>query len=89
MSAAQIERFNKDICENKEMQEEIKAIGNDLVKIVAFANYKGYEFTVADVEAIAKQREELSEEQLDNVAGGVALIITGVAGGVASAIAIL
>ncbi len=74
MSAAEIERFNKDVRENREMWEEIKNIGNSLEKIVAFAKSKGYEFTVADIEAIAKQSEELSEEQLDNVAGGLVLV---------------
>ncbi len=79
----EIERFNQEIRENKEMQEEIKNIGSDLDKLVAYANSKGYKFTVADVEARAKQGGELSEDQLDNVAGGVL-----VAKGVFSAVAI-
>jgi len=62
-----IEKFNKDLLENKEMQAEVKAIGSDLAKIVVYANSKGYNFTVADVEA---KKGELSEEQLDKVAGG-------------------
>lgn len=69
MSTSEIQKFNKDLLENKEMQAEVKTIGNDLAKIVAYANSKGYNFTVADVEANAKQGE-LSEEQLGNVAGG-------------------
>ncbi len=67
----EIERFNQDVRENKEMQQEIKSIGSDLDKLVAYANAKGYKFTVAGVEARAKQGGELSEDQLDNVAGGV------------------
>ena len=62
-----IEKFNKDLLENKEMQAEVKTIGNDLPKIVAYANSKGYSFTVADVDA---KKGELSDEQLGNVAGG-------------------
>lgn len=62
-----IEKFNKDLLENQEMQKEIRNIGNDMTKIVAYANTKGYSFTVADVEA---KKGELSEEQLDKVAGG-------------------
>lgn len=73
----EIERFNQDLSENKEMQEAIKNIGNDVEKIVALANSKGYNFTVAEVEARAKQSEELSEEQLEKVAGGV-LVIKGI-----------
>ncbi len=62
-----IEKFNKDLLENKDMQAELKTMGNDVSKIVAYANTKGYNFTVADVEA---KKGELSEEQLDKVAGG-------------------
>lgn len=68
---SQIEKFNKDLLENKEMLEEVKKIGNDIAKIVAYANSKGYNFTVADVEA---KKGELSEEQLDKVAGGIVII---------------
>lgn len=67
MSTSEIQRFNKDLLENKEIQAELKTIGNDVPKIVAYANSKGYNFTVADVEA---KKGELSEEQLDKVAGG-------------------
>jgi predicted ribosomally synthesized peptide with nif11-like leader len=72
MSALEITRFNKDISENMEMLEALKNIGNDVQEIVAYANSKGYDFTVADVEA-SVQKGELSEEQLDKVAGGVVL----------------
>ena len=67
----EIKRFNEYVTENKEALEEIKAIGNDIEKIVAFANSKGFKFTVADLQAQAKNNDELSEEQLDKVAGGV------------------
>lgn len=69
---SEIKRFNKDLSENKEILEEVKKIGNDVPKIVAYANSKGYNFTVADVEANAK-KGELSEEQLDKVAGGLVI----------------
>ncbi|MDI9494142.1 MAG: Nif11-like leader peptide family RiPP precursor [Bacillota bacterium] len=64
---SQIERFNKDLSTNKEMLEEVKALGNDLDKIVAYANSKGYNFTVEDIKA---KQGELSEQDLDKVAGG-------------------
>lgn len=66
---SQIEKFNKDILANKQMLEDVKKIGNDIPKIVAYANSKGYSFTVADVQASAKQGQ-LSEDQLNKVAGG-------------------
>ncbi|WP_434133337.1 Nif11-like leader peptide family RiPP precursor [Sporomusa sphaeroides] len=71
---SEIQRFNKDLNENKEMLEEVKNAGNDLAKIVAYANAKGYNFTVAELEASATSAE-LSEEQLDKVAGGVSIIL--------------
>lgn len=64
---SQIEKFNKDLSTNKEMLEAVKALGNDLDKIVAYANSKGYNFTVADVKA---KQGELSDQELDKVAGG-------------------
>ncbi|CVK19416.1 Nif11-like leader peptide family RiPP precursor [Sporomusa sphaeroides] len=71
---SEIQRFNKDLKENKEMLEEVTKAGNDLAKIVAYANAKGYNFTVAELEAGVKSAE-LSEEQLDKVAGGVSLVL--------------
>ncbi|MBK5246617.1 MAG: Nif11-like leader peptide family RiPP precursor [Peptostreptococcaceae bacterium] len=74
----EIERFNKNVVEDVEMMTEVKAIGNDMDKIVAFANDKGYAFTVADLKAQTEKDGELSENQLDEVSGGLSCIITGV-----------
>lgn len=70
---SEVERFSKDVNENKEMLDAVKSIGNDVAKIVAYANSKGYKFTVADVKSSAKQGE-LSEKQLDKVAGGAGFL---------------
>ncbi|KJS18306.1 MAG: hypothetical protein VR69_00995 [Peptococcaceae bacterium BRH_c4b] len=67
---SEIKRFNEDLSKNKELLEEVKKLGNDVAKIVAYANSKGYNFTVADVDANAKKGGELSGEELDKVAGG-------------------
>lgn len=64
---SQIEKFNQDLSTNKEMLEAVKELGNDVGKIVAYANSKGYNFTVADIKA---KQGELSEQELDKVAGG-------------------
>lgn len=76
---SEITRFNNDVRGNKEMLEEIKKIGNDLKKVVAFANSKGYAITVEELEAQAQQDGALSEEQLNEVAGGLSAIVTGIA----------
>ncbi|MGM0379451.1 MAG: Nif11-like leader peptide family RiPP precursor [Bacillota bacterium] len=78
----EIKRFNKDVKEDKEMLEEVKKIGNDLEKIVKYANSKGYEFTSEDLESQADNNSELSEEQLDEVAGGFSPVVSFVVGGV-------
>lgn len=64
---SELERFSKDINGNKEMLDAVKNIGNDVAKIVAYANSKGYKFTVADIDS---KQGELSDKQLDKVAGG-------------------
>lgn len=76
MSTAEIERFNQDLHENKEIQEAVKNIGNDVERIVTLANSLGYDFTTEDIDARAKHSEELSEEQLDKVAGGAICILS-------------
>ena len=44
-------------------------------KVIGFAQEKGYTFSVEDIESFAKAKEsdELSEEDLDAVAGGLSL----------------
>lgn len=69
----EIKRFNSDVIASESMQSEIKAIGNDLEKLVAYANGKGYQFSLEDVKG-ATGEAELSEDQLDDVSGGVVLI---------------
>ena len=76
----EIKRFNEDVKENKEMLEEIKAIGNDLEKVVEYANDKGYDFTVEDLESKVDNNSELSEEQLEEVAGGFSAVVSVVVG---------
>ncbi len=76
---SEITRFNNDVRENQEMLDALKEIGNDLEQVIAYANSKGYALTVEELEAKAKQEGELSEEQLNNVAGGLSAVITGIA----------
>lgn len=73
-----IKKFNEAVLGNPEMLEAIKAIGNDVEKIVAYANDKGYKFTIEDLEKQNVENSELSEEQLDEVVGGLSCVVTGV-----------
>jgi len=67
MSIEEIRRFNTDVKSNSSMQEDIKPIGNDMDKIISYANEKGYNFSAADIKA---SPSGLSDEDLDGVAGG-------------------
>ena len=68
----EIERFNKDVADNKEMIEDLKRIGSDIEEIVKYANSKEYKFTIEEINALAENgNDELSEDDLENVSGGV------------------
>jgi len=72
MSQSELERFVKDAKDNKDFQKELKAVGADVEAIVTFASGKGYDFTVDELKSFVDAKKgELSEEQLDKVAGGV------------------
>ena len=66
---AEIERFTTDLKTNDALRTSIKAAGTDHASIVAAANAKGYKFTVADVQKVISEGE-LSDAQLESVAGG-------------------
>lgn len=75
----EINRFNEDVVANPDMMEAVKTFGSDLDKIVAYANEKGYTFTVEGLKAAATEQEvELSDDDLGSVTGGG--IVTAVEG---------
>ncbi len=69
MSMEEIKRFNEDVKSSSEMQEKVKAIGNDLEKVVNYANEKGYHFSLDDIDTM-NRKKDLTDEELDTVAGG-------------------
>ena len=72
MSVEELKRFSEAVKKDKAMQEELKKVGKDEAAVVAFAKGKGYDFTADELKAQAKAAKgELSEDQLDKVAGGV------------------
>lgn len=71
MSKAELERFSKDVKASPKLQDELKKAGTNEQAVVSIANAKGYDFSVADLKAAAEAKKgELSEEQLQKVAGG-------------------
>ena len=71
MSIDEIHRFNKDVIETEALQEAIKDVGEDMAKLVSIAKEKGYDFTEDELKQAADSaEEELSDEDLEEVAGG-------------------
>jgi len=76
MSAAdEIKRFAKDALTKEDLRAEIKKLGTDQQAILSLANAKGYDFTMADVEAL-DTGGELTDDQLAGVAGGFTCLYT-------------
>ncbi len=71
MAKNEIKRFNETILGNPELQKELKTIGPDLEEIVRFANQKGFDFTMDDLKEIQSGDMQLSDEELESVAGGI------------------
>ena len=73
-TTARLEEFNKKISEDEALKARVEAIGDDMDAAVALAAEFGFTFTVDDLEALKPSSDlpqgELSEDQLDNVAGG-------------------
>ncbi|MCJ2045951.1 Nif11-like leader peptide family RiPP precursor [Methylobacterium sp. J-078] len=71
MSASELERFTADLRADASLRGQFAEKGKDLGAIVDAAQAKGYGLTLADVEGrIAEHGSQLSEEELDQVAGG-------------------
>lgn len=75
MSQAEIERFVKDVKTNPALQADVKKAGSDQQAFVTLAKSKGYDFTLDELKKHAEQKKgELSQEDLDKVAGGGAVV---------------
>lgn len=71
MSVAEIERFQKEAKEKEEIQKALTTAGSDVDKIVSIANQNGYVFDKDELLKFAEEHKgQLSDEDLENVAGG-------------------
>ncbi|HEX3864715.1 MAG TPA: Nif11 family protein [Stellaceae bacterium] len=74
MSASEAERFAGDLKSNPGLLDDLKksAGGLGLSGVVEFAKTKGYSIDVDDAKSYieAKAHKELTDEQLDQIAGG-------------------
>ncbi len=75
MSLDELKRFSKELKDDKNLQEAAKAAGTSAADVTKMANGKGYDFTEDELKQAAdKSKGELSEEDLDKVAGGAVVV---------------
>jgi|GEM_PF-2361960 len=72
-------RFQTDLADSRVMQGEVKEIATDVEAVIEYANTKGYQFTFKDIEPLLKVDAELSEDDLNQVAGGSLNVVVGAA----------
>jgi len=72
MSQVDIQRFVSDLKGNQALLDEVKSGAVGLGAVVELAQSKGYDITVEEAKAYIRDQanQELSDEQLDAVAGG-------------------
>jgi predicted ribosomally synthesized peptide with nif11-like leader len=81
MPIEEIKKFQEKANQNEEMQDELKNIGNDIIKITEYANKKGFTFTQQELQTAIDEKkasqtdEALSDEDLEKVAGGAIISI--------------
>jgi len=84
MSVENVKKFMELVLKDKDLQQELTKAGTDMPKIIALGAKKGLTFTPEDVKTVWEETGgELSEEQLEKVAGG---FVTTTAALVASAV---
>jgi predicted ribosomally synthesized peptide with nif11-like leader len=70
MSKSELERFAADLNEDQALFDQVSPVAGDHAALVAIANANGYDFTLEEVQAHVSAQREISDEQLDEVAGG-------------------
>jgi predicted ribosomally synthesized peptide with nif11-like leader len=72
MSKSEIDRFSNDVKKNASLEAEVKAKGTQIPELLTIAKAHGYDFTANDVkDYIRSQNQELTDEQIESVVGGV------------------
>jgi predicted ribosomally synthesized peptide with nif11-like leader len=90
MSIEDFKKFGQMCADDETVRAKAKDIGmEDIDGLIAYGKTLGLEFTLADLRQLAEEaglmEEELSEEQLEQVAGGVFSATVAVVAGVVSA----
>ena len=76
MSIQEVQRLSEDLKSNAALQDAFRQAGTDPAAIVSLAKEHGYDIAEADLQAAANQaKSEMSDAQLDDVAGGTAVAV--------------
>lgn len=70
MSRADLERLSADLESDMGLSEGFACLGNDVAAWVSRAQAKGYHLTNEEAAGLASSFDELSDDELDHVAGG-------------------
>ncbi|MDP9121771.1 MAG: Nif11-like leader peptide family natural product precursor [Acidobacteriota bacterium] len=70
MSRAELDRLVGSLQRDPDLLAEFRRLEGDPRAVVDWANGKGYAFTRAEVETFAAASGEISDDDLDQVAGG-------------------
>jgi len=70
MRSAEFERLLSDLRSNDALRGEFHRLGGDLEETMRLAAAKGYRLMRQEAEELRKSFEELSDEELDQAAGG-------------------
>ena len=68
MSDEQLKSFLNALWENRDLQDKFKAAGDNISEIIALAKAAGFSINSDDLSA--SKRVELSEQDLEGIAGG-------------------
>lgn len=70
MSSSEVERFLTDLRTDAGLRQELENLGQDTEARVRWANAKGYAFTSEEALELGTFDEDLSDDDLEKVAGG-------------------
>lgn len=70
MSRADLQRFTEDLEADTALAEEFRALGDDATAWHRQAAGKGYDLTLEEVGGLSSSYQELSDDELEQVAGG-------------------
>jgi predicted ribosomally synthesized peptide with nif11-like leader len=70
MSIEDLERLMRDLRNDPELMREFQELGGDREAWVRWGRDRGYRFGVDEAEGLVRSRDEMSDDDLEQVAGG-------------------